>query len=343
MEGARLTDEMRAAGNVWVIIVNYQTAGMAASCLDSIANQVSVFANLHVVVVDNASPDRSAEQLMERIERRGWRWASVLPLERNGGFAVGNNAGIREGLRSTRDIEYIMLLNPDTLLQDKAIQVLVQFMDTHPEVGIAGTRLEDEKGETQASAHRAHSALGELESSARLGLLTRVLHRYAVSPPGQKTPHECDWVSGASLMIRRKVFEDIGLLDEGYFLYFEEADFCLRARKAGWKVWFVPDASVVHFEGASTGIRSGAHCRPRYWYDSRRRYFVKHHGILGLILADALWAVGRASLTVRRALRLGSGGKGQDPRWFAFDLLWGDLRSIFSGAMRGVSRREARL
>ena len=145
----------------------------------------------------------------------------------------------------------------------------------------------------------------------------------------REAAHECDWVSGASLMVRREVFEEIGLFDEGYFLYFEEADFCMRAHTAGWKIWFVPESRVVHIEGASTGIRNVRQRRPRYWYDSRRRYFVKHFGVFGLILADVLWVVGRTSLALRRMLRLGSGGSEQDPKWFAFDLLWSDLRSLF--------------
>jgi GT2 family glycosyltransferase len=178
--------------------------------------------------------------------------------------------------------------------------------------------------------------LGELESGAHLGILSRALIRYMVTPPMQVTVHECDWVSGASLMVRREVFEQIGLLDEGYFLYFEEADFCSRARKAGWQVWFVPESRVVHLEGAATGIQQTARRRPPYWYNSRRRYFIKHFGVTGLILADALWMVGRTSLVLRRLLRLGSGGDGLgDPKWFAFDLLWGDLRFLFSGKSGG--------
>ena len=135
-------------------------------------------------------------------------------------------------------------------------------------------------------------------------------------------------VLGASLIIWREAFEAIGMLDEGCVLYFEEADFCLRAQKAGWKIWFVPESRVVHLEGASTGIRSIVRRRPQYWYDSRRRYFVKHFGVPGLILADVLWTVGTISLVLQRLLQLGSGGNEQDPTWFAFDLLWGDLRAL---------------
>jgi len=223
-----------------------------------------------------------------------------------------------------------------------AIRALVDFMEAHPRVGIAGSRIEDVAGTVECSAHNAPSPLGELESSARLGVLTRALGHRAVSPPVQEMAHECEWVSGASLMVRRQVFDRIGLLDEGYFLYFEEADFCQRARKAGWEVWFVPGSRVIHLEGASTGIRSMEHRRPGFWYDSRRRFFIKHFGISGLVFADALWALGRASLLLRRLLRLGYGGMNQDPKWLAFDLLWGDLLSILTGRAWAHRRQTAR-
>src|SRR5262249_6671991 len=157
-------------------------------------------------------------------------------------------------------------------------------------------------GTAAYSAHNAPSPLGELEAGARLGPLSRALARFAVTPPPQWEAHACDWVSGAALIVRREVLERIGPMDDGYFLYFEEVDYCTRARRAGWEVWFVPQSRIVHLEGASTGIHQVERRRPRYWFDSRRRYFVKHHGVAGLLAADALWALGRASLAARRAL-----------------------------------------
>jgi GT2 family glycosyltransferase len=331
------------AGQVWVVIVNYRTGNLVVDCLHSIAAQIADLPGFHTVVVDNASGDKSVEMLSATIEREQWHdWASVLPLDRNGGFAFGNNAGIRDALRSSGHVDYVMLLNPDTVAQRGAIRALVDFLDSHPRAGIAGSRLENAEGGAECSAHNAFSPLGELDSGARLGILSRALHRYTGTLPMREAAHECDWVSGASLMVRREVFETAGVLDEGYFLYFEEADFCLRAREAGWQIWFVPESRVVHLEGASTGIRSVLRRRAAYWYDSRRRYFVKHFGLPGLILADALWAVGRISLGIRQLLHLGSGGNRQDPKWFAFDLLWGDLRSLFTGEMLGVSQKGKR-
>jgi len=309
-----------------IVIVNYRSAGLALECLRSLAAELAELPGADVVVVDNASGDGSVEQLAAAIRRERWQgWVALRPLERNGGFAFGNNAPIRDALRSERPVDYLMLLNPDTVVRRGAIRALLDFMDAHPRAGIAGSRLENPDGGAECSAHNAPSPLGELESGASLGVLSRLLARHAVTPPLRDAAHECAWVSGASQMVRRQVFEQVGLLDEGFFLYFEEVDFCTRARAAGWQVWYVPQSRVEHVEGAATGIRSRSR-RPGYWYDSRRRYFVKHFGVGGLLRADALWAAGRASLVLRRLLRLGARDAGRDPQRFAFDLLWGDLR-----------------
>lgn len=331
------------AGSVAIVIVNYRTADLATACLASIARQAGDIPGLRVVVADNASGDGSAEKLEQAIERWRWTdWASVLPLERNGGFAFGNNAAIRTVLASPGGFDYVMLLNPDTVCGSGAIRALVEFMDSHPQAGITGSRLENTDGAAGCSAHNAPSPLGELESSAGLGLLSRALRRYAVSPPVRQEAHECHWVSGASLMVRREVFEQVGFLDEGFFLYFEEVDFCVRARAAGWEVWFVPGSRVVHLEGASTGVHGAGRRRPGYWYDSRRRFFVKHFGVGGLVLADALWALGRVVFLLRRSLQPEALRASGDPRRFALDLLWGDLRSILTGSAGRIEREGRR-
>jgi GT2 family glycosyltransferase len=228
-----------------------------------------------------------------------------------------------------------MLLNPDTVVRPGALRALVEFMASHPEAGIAGSLIENPDGGVDRSAHRMPSPFGELDGAARLGMLSRLLQRYSVSPPLRDEAHECDWVSGAAMIVRKQVLEQVGPLDEGYFLYFEEVDFCCRARNAGWQVWYVPQARVLHLEGAATGIRTAAKRRPAYWYDSRRRFFVKHHGLGGLLLADLLWAVGRLSFLLRNALGFGKQRGHADPKHFMLDLLWGDLRAVLGGRAGG--------
>ena len=142
------------------------------------------------------------------------------------------------------------------------------------------------------------------------------------------------------MIIRRQVLEDIGLMDESYFLYFEEVDFCRRAYQAGWECWHVPDSHVIHLEGASTGIRTKAQRRAAYWFDSRRRFFAKHYGITGLVAADVLWFIGRLSYLLRSSLHLCTQNNTNcDPKWFMFDLLWGDLKSILVGRAWNISQK----
>lgn len=320
---------------LWIVIVNYRTADLVVDCLRSLAPQRGDLGDGHVVIADNASGDGSVQKLEAVIAVEGWTvWASVLPLPRNGGFAYGNNAGIHAALGAGQPADYVMLLNPDTVVRPGAIRALVGFMAAHPEAGIVGSLIENPSGSVDRSAHRIPSPLGELESTARLRVLSRLLQRYSVSPLLCNEAHACDWVSGASLLIRRPVLEQVGLLDEGYFLYFEEVDFCCRVRNAGWQVWYAPESRVLHLEGAATGIRAAAKRRPAYWYDSRRRFFIKHHGVLGLLAADLLWAAGRMAYLARLALGLAK--RGNDPKYFMFDLLWGDLRALLGGQVSSI-------
>ena len=324
--------------NIWIAIVNYRTAELVIDCLHALSTQISDLVNVRVVVVDNNSGDGSVAELAAAVAREEWSsWANVMPLDSNGGFAFGNNASIRLALTSTKPVDYIMLLNPDTVAQAGAINALVCFMDTHLDVGIAGSQLKNANGHLECSAHTFPSPWSELDGAARLGVLSRLLSRYVVSPPTQAMAHPCDWVSGASMIIRRQVIEDIGLMDEKYFLYFEEVDFCRRAYLSGWQCWYVPDSRVIHLEGASTGIRATAKRRAGYWYDSRRRFFVKHYGITGLVAADVLWAIGRTWFLLFRGISLGARGQvNNDPQWLMFDLLWGDLRAILDGRVWSI-------
>jgi len=325
--------------SVQIVIVNYKTPQLVAACLVSLEKQVPELNFDQVFIVDNNSNDNSVEIISKSIESNNWSdWCQVISAECNGGFSFGNNTGIRLAMSGDNNPDYIMLLNPDTLVKPDSVQSLIDFMDNHPKVGIAGSRLENEKGGLECSAHTFPSPLGELEGGARLGVISKLLSRYVVTPPLRDEAHRCDWVSGASMIIRREVIEDIGLLDEGYFLYFEEVDFCNRAKKAGWECWYVPNSVVMHIEGASTEIHSNSVRRPAYWYNSRRRYFVKHYGVMGLIFTDLLWSVGRTSYLLRRILRLGAQSPNNDPKWFMFDVLWGDFLSLVSGRIFKINR-----
>lgn len=299
---------MKSDPSIAVIIVNYRTAQLAIDCLASLdADRGGEYA-LSVLVVDNASRDGSVERIAEAIAARGWgRWVSLLPLADNGGFARGNNRGVVHICKGPQPPDYLWLLNPDTVVRKGAIKALAAFLDAHPGVGIVGSRLEDLGGTPQVSAFRDHSPVSEFLSGMRLGVLDALLASWKVAPaPGASTPRKSDWVSGASMMVRRALFDQLGLLDERYFMYFEEVDFCIRARKAGWECWHVPASRVVHFEGAASGIAVAgerAARRPRYWFESRRRFFMKNYGRLTLLLADFLWVLGYGSWRIRRLVQ----------------------------------------
>ena len=216
-----------------VVIVNYRTPGLVIDCLRTLAAERVAERGLRVVVVDNASGDDSLAVLATAIRDEGWGWVTLKPLDRNGGFAFGNNAAIRELLASANPPNYVWLLNPDTLVRSGAATALIDFLEAHPDVGIAGGRLVFPDGTPQTAAFRFPSLLSELEDTIRIGFVSTMLGRFRVPGPIETEPHRTDWVNGASLMVRREVFDSVGLMDEGYFLYFEETDYCRRARRRG--------------------------------------------------------------------------------------------------------------
>lgn len=321
-----------------VAIVNYRTAALVTECLASIEPQRDALDGGRVVVVDNASGDGSAETLRETIAARGWRaWAELVESPNNGGFSAGNNLAIARIREHHPDVDAVFLVNPDAVVKPGALTAMRAFVAAHAPC-IAGGSIEDSQGRLERSAHPFPSPLGEIEGSARLAPLSRYLERRRRPLPPDAAAR-CDWVSGAWMAIAREVLDAVGPLDERFFLYFEEVDYCARARSTGFDCWHVPSARIVHHEGAATGVTVARRRRPAYWFESRRLYFVKHHGVGGLLAADALWAAGRLSLVIRRALGLGGrSGMHEEPVSFARDLLWGDLRALLSGAVFRLPR-----
>ena len=291
-----------------VAIVNYRTAPLVVDCLRSLAKEAPHGnGGFRVVVVDNASGDGSAAHIRASIDAHGWgSWAEVREAPRNGGFSYGNNLAVREALQGPHPPDLVWLLNPDTLVQRGALRRLVECFQRHPQAGIVGSGIDSDDGAPWPYAFRFPSIASEFENGVRLGLVTRWLHARLVARRMGARAQTADWVSGASMMVRREVFEQIGLMDEGYFLYFEETDFCRRAREAGWEVWYEPAARVMHIAGQSTGVtgrQAVVPRRPAYWFESRRRYFVKHHGRLYAAMADIAWMIGFSMWRVRRRLQ----------------------------------------
>lgn len=290
-----------------IVVLNYRTADLTIACLRSLAREIREIPTLpsaEVVITDNASGDGSAQRIAQAIEDEGMSsWARCEPLPRNGGYAYGNNAPIRTALQRPQPPDFVLLLNPDTELLPGAIGALLEFMRVHPECAVAGSRLLDDKGAAHCSAFNFPSAWSELDRGLQLGIVTRLLADRSVHKPVPDAATEVDWVAGASMLVRREVFSAIGLIDEAYFLYFEEVDFLLRAKRAGFRTFYVPDSRVLHHMGASTGVtdeKRPPQRIPAYWFESRRRYFLKNYGITHALLADSAFLAGHTLRKLRQ-------------------------------------------
>jgi GT2 family glycosyltransferase len=272
-----------------VVIVSYRVAHLTIDCLRSVAKEIERVPETHAAVCENGTGDDSAQRIQAAITDNNWgSWCTLTAISPNLGFTGGNNVILKSAMQSSAPPQYVLLLNADTIVRPNAFKALVDFMDQHPNVGIAGSRLEDPDGTPQRSAFRFHSPLSEFEGNIKFGPVSRLLKRWIVAPPPPENACETDWVSGASMIIRQGVFHDIGLLDAGYYTYFDDIDFCFNARKAGWATWYVPASRVVHLVGQTTGVSNKSPRRqPPYLFEARRRYFLKNHGSVYAALADA--------------------------------------------------------
>ncbi|MDM9624872.1 glycosyltransferase family 2 protein [Rhizobium sp. S152] len=298
---------MSNAPELFVVVVNYRTADLVIDCLRSLASPAMLPQGTRVVVVDAASNDSSADKFADAIEENGWHsWLDLLPLDVNEGFSYANNRGKDYLTGRYGRPKYVHLLNPDTVAKEGSIVALVDFLKENSQVGICGSQLENLDGSNQCCAFRFPSPIAEFEAEISFRPMTRLLNRWRILPELPDAPTPVGWVSGASIMIRSEVFDDIGNLDEGYFLYHEEVDFCLRAARAGWQCWYVPKSHIIHLCGQSTGVtvldrRPGR--RPAYWFESRHRYFRKNHGSTYTLVADASWVAGHVLGVVWRTIR----------------------------------------
>ena len=291
-----------------IVIVNYRVTELTIDCLASLAPQIGSVPDAHVAVVENGTGPDDERRLREAIDSNGWgAWASLTAIHPNRGFTGGNNVILREALKSDNPPQYVLLLNSDTVVLPHAIDALVKFMDEHPDVGIGGSRLETREGDVHVSAFRYHNIFNEFDRGLRLGIVSRLLRRWNLAPPPPDHACPADWVAGASMIIRREVFDAIGVLDEDYYTYFDDIDFCMRAQKAGWPTWYVPQSRVIHLVGCTTKIsdpsKQGIRRRAQYWYQARTRFFVKSYGAIYAALTDLAFLGGFAIWRLRRRLQ----------------------------------------
>ena len=275
-----------------IVIVNYRTPQLVIDCLYSLMSQLELGNNI-VTIVDNCSGDCSLEKIKQEVVKNNWcKSVKVLESSVNGGFSAGNNIGIK----SVKADAYL-LLNSDTIVKPGAINSLCKAAIKYPNAGLISPRLEWLDGTPQISCFNYHSPVSELIDAAATGLITKLLARYDVPLPVSNKPFFPQWTSFACVLIRHEVIEQIGLMDEGYFMYFDDVDYCRRAKKAGWQILHFPEARVVHLRGGSGSVKADIASRKRpksYLYASRTRYFTKFYGLLGIWLANLFWLVGRS-------------------------------------------------
>ena len=228
-----------------VTIVSYNTRELLRGCLTSVISTLSSRLNHEVLVVDNASTDGSAAMVQDDFPQ-----VRLLINKENRGFAAASNQAI--GQSGGR---HIVLLNPDTVVAEGALDGMVKFLDEHAQVGVVGPKLLHPDGNLQHSAFAFPTLpmifLDFSPLNHRL-IDSRLNGRYPRALYEAGEPFPVDHPLGAGLMVRRKVIEEVGLLDEGFFMYCEEIDWCMRIKKAGWRIYCFPQAEIVHYVGQST-------------------------------------------------------------------------------------------
>ena len=228
-----------------IIIINYNSTDQLLQCLDSVRRTLGAH-QAEILVVDNASSD-NAEKI-----RVLFPAVQLIQNQTNLGFARAVNQGIQQG-----NSPYVMLLNPDTLMSDDFFSKSLEFMDQHPDVSIMGPKILDPDGSVQGSARSFPTPLTAI--FGRTSLLTKLFPSNPFSRQNILTINSdsgtikaVDWVSGACMVVRRKAIDVVGMMDERFFMYFEDADWCKRMWEAGWKVIYNPGISITHHVGISS-------------------------------------------------------------------------------------------
>jgi GT2 family glycosyltransferase len=255
-----------------VVIVSWNVRALLERCLSSLVDSTKRDElRCEITVVDNASTDGSPGLVRQRFPD-----VKLIVSESNLGFAKANNVGIAHS--SGR---HILLLNPDTEVIGAALTTMVAYMDSHPHVGALGPKLLFPDGTVQPSRRRFPTlATAFLESTVlqQWSPHNSALERYYMRDQSDDAEQDVDWLVGACLLIRRQAWEQVGSLDESFFMYSEELDWCRRLKAAGWRVVYLPSASVMHYEGQSSIQVVPA--RHIYFQGSKVFYFRKHHGVL---------------------------------------------------------------
>jgi N-acetylglucosaminyl-diphospho-decaprenol L-rhamnosyltransferase len=297
-----------------IIVVNYRTPRLTVDCLASIAPQIPEVGG-RVVLVDNASGDDSVPALEAAIRDRGWQgWVELVKSSVNTGFAGGNNIGFRR-LADLPEAKFVLLLNSDTVVDPGVLRYCVDRMAADPTIGVLSCLLLNGDRTVQNTARRFQTPSRLLAHTFGLPWSMPRLFAWADSEDlgwdRRTEARDVEWLGGAFMMIRREVIERVGGLDEGFFFYGEDAEFCHRVWKAGWRVRHDPGRTVIHFGGASSDpARLAARQRSTYQWQARYLFQRRCYG------PAAEWLARLADLTSGglRYLKMAARGERQSEK-----------------------------
>jgi len=317
---------------VLTVILNWRTPAMTLEAAEAALAAMEGIAG-EIVIVDNDSGDGSFETMAAGVRDRGWTRVHVVQAGRNGGFGAGNNVGIRRGLSGGVRPDFVYVLNSDAFPEPGAIRALIDHLDAHPDVAMAGSHIFGEDGVRHVTTFRFPGVASEFEGAVRFGPVTRALRRHVVPVEAPVDGARIDWMAGCSLLVRDSVFRRVGVFDEVFFLYFEETDLCLRAARAGMGCAWVEGSRVLHLGSVSTGMKEWREY-PGYWYDSRFYYFVVNYGRAYALAATGAHWLGAFLFWLR--CKVTGKRRGLPPRYLR-RLLGHDLRAV----VRAVPARQA--
>lgn len=283
--------------SIAVSIINYCTPEM------TIASARSALIALEghdgrVIVVDNASGDGSVEALETWVAEAADPRIELVLSDRNGGFSAGHNLG----MMAAPEADFYLVLNSDALLHERFFSPLLDAAAADPKAGMIAPQLEWENGDVQQNCFRFHSVASEFIRAAQSGPVTKLLSQRVVALELPHDPAQIAWASFACILLRGDMVRAIGPMDEGYFLYFEDSEYALRATRAGWGVILEPKSRAIHFRGGSGPVKSLAKAKkrmPGYFWRSRTRFMRQAHGPLGPFLANCAWVAGRGVAHLR--------------------------------------------
>lgn len=292
------TRNAASGARINVSIINYRTAELTMQCVRSVLEEGSQAACM-VTIVDNASGDGSVDKLRAFVAALPDPVCVQLVVSpTNSGFSGGHNQGI-----AACNAPYHLVLNSDAVLKPGFLDAILAVAEAHPECGLIAPRIEYDDGTRQISCFRFPTPRSELIRGAATGPITRLLRSHDVPLDNPPDPAQVDWASFACILLRDDMIRQIGPMDEGYFLYFEDVEYSWRARQAGWRICLAPSACAVHFRGGSGPVKTAQAARkrlPAYYYASRTRVLCQMHGRAGLLMANLMWHLGRGLAHLRR-------------------------------------------